>query len=111
MGLILELICIALQVYILVLFARAILSWFPLEPGTTFYKVGEVLVRMTEPALAPLRRIVPRTGMLDLSFLVLMLILVILISVLCGSVGFSVVGPSGTAWLRCAHGNFAPRTA
>ena len=88
MSLVLEVICIALQVYILILFARAILSWFPLEPGTTFFKVSEVLVRATEPALAPLRRIVPRAGMLDLSFLVLMLILVILVSVLCGSVGF-----------------------
>lgn len=88
MAIVLEVICLALQVYLLVLFARAILSWFPLQPDTTFFKVSEVLVRVTEPALAPLRRIVPQAGMLDLSFLVLMLILVILISVLCGSVGF-----------------------
>ena len=83
-----EILCAAITIFIVVLMVRAVLSWFPLEPGTTFFKVSEVLVRATEPALAPLRRIVPRAGMLDLSFLVLMLILVILVSVLCGSVGF-----------------------
>jgi len=28
--------CPLLEVYILVLFARAILSWFPIRPGTPF---------------------------------------------------------------------------
>ena len=67
------LICNLLLVYMIVLFGRAILSWFPIQPGTVWASIGNFLVQVTEPVLAPLRRMIPPMGMFDVSFLVLFL--------------------------------------
>jgi YggT family protein len=66
-----------------VLFARAIMSWFPVRPGTPWASVYGVLLDLTEPVLAPLRRIIPPAGMFDLSFLVLFVALGILRAAVC----------------------------
>ena len=68
-------ICAILGIYQLVLIARAIASFFPVTPGTSWAQIVDVLYRLTEPVLAPLRRIIPPLGMFDLSFLVLLLAL------------------------------------
>jgi YggT family protein len=85
-----EFVCILLQILLLTLFARAILSWFPIQPGTVLATISGVLARVTDPMLVPLRRIVPRAGMFDLSFVVLFLILLILMNVICGGTGFGI---------------------
>jgi YggT family protein len=46
------------------IFARAILTWFPIGPDNPIVRI---LIQVTEPVLAPLRRIVPRVGMVDLT--------------------------------------------
>ena len=51
---------------------RAILSWFSPRPANILVVV---LYRVTEPVLAPLRRIIPRVGMLDFSPLVAIILL------------------------------------
>ncbi|MCZ7526186.1 MAG: YggT family protein [Acidimicrobiia bacterium] len=38
------------------MFARVILSWFPLQPGTALFSIAAVVRDLTEPVLAPLRR-------------------------------------------------------
>jgi YggT family protein len=76
-------ICAVVTAYMVVLFARAILSWFPVRPGTPWASVYGVLLDLTEPVLAPLRRIIPPAGMFDLSFLVLFLALGILRAAVC----------------------------
>lgn len=54
----------------LLVIGRVLLSWInPRFEGP----VGRFLYETTEPLLAPIRRILPQTGMLDLSPLVLML--------------------------------------
>jgi YggT family protein len=54
----------------LMVIGRVLLSWInPRFEGP----VGRFLFETTEPLLAPIRRILPKTGMLDLSPLVLML--------------------------------------
>ena len=63
-------VCATLNVYILILFARAILSWFPVRPGTGLSSFLHVLVQLTEPVIAPVRRVIPPAGMFDLSFIV-----------------------------------------
>ena len=68
-----SLLCNVLLIYMVVLFGRAILSWFPIEPGSIWASIGNVLIQLTEPVLAPLRRVIPPMGMLDVSFLVLFL--------------------------------------
>lgn len=56
----------------LLVLVRVLLSW--IDPG--FQKPISLLVyRLTEPVLAPIRNVLPRVGMLDLSPLVLLLAL------------------------------------
>ena len=77
-------VCDVLTVFIVILFARAVLSWFPVRPGTVPARINRLLVDLTEWALRPLRRIIPPAGMFDLSFLVLVFGLFILRAALCG---------------------------
>lgn len=71
-------ICDLLTLFIIILFARAIMSWFPTRPGTGAAQINRVLADLTEWALRPLRRIIPPAGMFDLSFLALFLFIFIL---------------------------------
>jgi YggT family protein len=61
--------------YIVCIWGRVILSWFPVTPGTAMARVNDVLYRITEPVLGPVRRIMPRTGMIDLSPLVVTILI------------------------------------
>ena len=76
---ILHLVGVVLEVYVVVLFARALLSWFPVRPGTPLSSVNSALWRVTEPVLAPVRRVIPpmRTGNVgfDVSFLVVVIVM------------------------------------
>jgi len=78
-----RLICDLINLYILVLVARAIMSWFPIRPGTPAAQIAGVLHDLTEPVLAPLRRVIPPAGMFDLSFLVLFVLLIIIQNIIC----------------------------
>jgi YggT family protein len=63
----LELICSLISVYYIVLFARIILSWFPLQPGTALASVASIVYQLTEPVMGPVRRLIPSIGMIDIS--------------------------------------------
>lgn len=65
----------ALILYLVCIWGRVILSWFPVTPGTAMSRVNDVLYRITEPVLGPIRRIMPRTGMFDLSPLIVTVII------------------------------------
>ena len=65
----LRFVLIGLEVLI---FARVLLSW--VDPGGRGAIAGFV-VQTTEPILAPVRRFLPRSGMLDLSPLIVLLVL------------------------------------
>jgi YggT family protein len=55
--------------------ARAIMSWFDPTGKTT---IQRVLIDLTEPIIAPIRRVVPSMGMIDISpFIALILIQVV----------------------------------
>jgi YggT family protein len=75
--------CPLLTVFIVILIARALCSWFPIRPGTVMAQINGILVDLTEWALAPMRRVIPAAGMFDLSFLVLVLGLSLLRSSIC----------------------------
>ena len=64
-----------LEIYIYVVVARALISWVNPDPWNP---IVQFLVKVTEPALAPIRRIIGRRVGLDLSPFVLILILVFL---------------------------------
>ena len=72
-----------LELFLLVLIARALLSWFQTPRGSVLDKINQVLAVVTEPVLAPLRKVIPpvRVGgtYLDLSILVLFLVIQIVL--------------------------------
>jgi YggT family protein len=51
---------------------RAVLSWFNLRPENPLLRI---LNGITEPILSPLRRIVPRIGMIDITPMVAIILL------------------------------------
>lgn len=76
--------CILGQLYVLMLIGRAILSWFPLRSDSPVVPVARFLNAVTEPVLAPFRRVIPPAGMFDLSFLVVILLFeFIIVPLLC----------------------------
>jgi len=59
-----RLIVIIIQILTFAIIARSLLSWFPQSPNNPMVRI---LFQVTEPVLAPFRRIIPRLGMMDLS--------------------------------------------
>ncbi|MFA7431010.1 MAG: YggT family protein [Rhodospirillaceae bacterium] len=75
-----QIIHVAINLFIWALIISAILSWLVtfnvVNPRNQFvYMVGNFLYRITEPALRPLRRVIPIMGGIDLSPIALILIL------------------------------------
>ena len=64
-----------LQLYSFVIIARAVASFFPINPSSPFAPVVNVLYRLTEPVFAPVRRVLPPMGALDLAPLVVLLVI------------------------------------
>ncbi|MBA3469316.1 MAG: YggT family protein [Herpetosiphonaceae bacterium] len=64
-----------IQVLQFAILGRVILSW--VDP-TGQYKVSQVLQEITEPVIGPIRKVLPRMGMLDLSPLIALLLLNVL---------------------------------
>ncbi len=78
-----SILCALLTVFIVVIFARIVLSWFPVRPGTGLAQLNGILFDLTEWAMRPLRQIIPPMGMFDLSVLVLTFGLLILRQAIC----------------------------
>lgn len=64
-----------INLYSLVIIARAISSFFPISPSSPFAPIVDILYRLTEPVFAPVRRVLPPMGGLDLAPLVVLLVL------------------------------------
>ncbi len=54
-----EILCLIVRLYVYVLFARILLSWFPISPDSPMATVFSVLYNVTEPVLGPVRRVLP----------------------------------------------------
>jgi YggT family protein len=65
--------CTLINLYLLAVFAFIILSWFPLSPGGVAFRIYGYLRAVVDPVLAPLRRVLPRLGPLDISPIILIL--------------------------------------
>ena len=61
-----------LWVLSILVFARAIISWFRVDPRNPLV---DFLVQVTEPIMAPIRSIMPRMGMIDLTPMVAIILL------------------------------------
>ncbi|MEA4838247.1 MAG: YggT family protein [Rhodospirillaceae bacterium] len=91
-----KVVSIAIELYIYALIAQAILSWLVTfnvvnTQNRFVYSLFDVLGRLTEPALRPIRRFLPNLGNIDISPVILILVLIFLQSVLAQLV-FSLAG-------------------
>ena len=68
-----------LNIYIWIVIAAAVISWITPNP---YNPVVQLLRRVTEPVLAPVRRWIPPVSGIDLSFIVVILIAYFLIAAL-----------------------------
>lgn len=64
-----------LQIITWAIIARALLSWFPIDQGSPLY---QMLHRVTEPIIEPIRRVMPQTGMMDLSPMIAIMVLIVM---------------------------------
>ncbi|HVN51845.1 MAG TPA: YggT family protein [Acidimicrobiales bacterium] len=75
-----------LQVYLVILLGRVVLSWFPLSPDGAMAAIARVFYALTEPVLAPLRAILPPVQMggmgLDLSPMIVFFVIIVLLQFL-----------------------------
>jgi YggT family protein len=72
---------LALQLYIWILIAAAVLSWLVAfnvvnTRNPVVASVGEFLYRITEPVLRPIRNAMPNLGGIDVSPVILILIII-----------------------------------
>jgi YggT family protein len=80
MRALLDVLLLALQLYVWLLIASAIMSWLiafnVVNTQNRFvYSVADMLYRITEPALRPIRSILPNLGGIDISPVILILFL------------------------------------
>lgn len=83
MRAILDVIMIALNIYVWIIIASAIFSWLyafnVVNSGNQFVNaVGNFLYQATEPALRPIRRVMPNLGSIDISPIILLLLIFLL---------------------------------
>ena len=83
LGPLLQVVLIVLDLYLWVILISVILSWLVAFNVINTYNrfvhvVGDVVHRLTEPALAPIRRRLPNFGGMDLSPMVLILAVIFL---------------------------------
>lgn len=79
MNALIDVLALILQLLLFAIFARAICSWFPINPNGPIVRALDAI---TEPILEPLRRVVPRLGMIDITPMIAILILIVLSNVL-----------------------------
>lgn len=74
-----KLINFAFDAYIIIIFARVVISWVNADP---YNPIVRFLIQATEPLLSRIRRYVPLLGGLDLSPMILILAIIFLQSLL-----------------------------
>jgi len=72
---IIDIVDTTIMVLTLAIIARSLMSWFPIDPR---HPIAEFLITVTEPILGPLRAVMPRLGMLDLTPMAAILLLIFL---------------------------------
>jgi len=67
-----------IELYVIILIVRALLSWIPARPDSAFEKVVRALDHLTEPVLRPVRRMLPpiRAGGMGIDLSIIVVILV-----------------------------------
>lgn len=84
MNLLVEIILLFLQIIWFAIFARAIISWFPIDQNGPIVRALDAI---TEPIMEPLRRVVPRVGMIDITPMVAIILIFVISAMLRSSLG------------------------
>ncbi|MDB5039769.1 MAG: hypothetical protein JWN27_495 [Candidatus Eremiobacteraeota bacterium] len=66
--------------YMLIMIVYAVVSWIPSIRG----RWSDYLAMAVEPVLAPVRRVIPPLGGLDLSFLVVLIVIQLVLRLIAG---------------------------
>ena len=75
MSALVSLIDLLFTFYTLLILGRVLLSWARISP---YHPVAEWIYRLTEPLLAPIRNMMPPSGMIDWSPMIAMFVVMIL---------------------------------
>jgi YggT family protein len=75
--------CSILIAYGATLAIRAVMSWFPPPRQPLLSAMQRAVVDVTEPVLAPVRRLMPAAGPIDLSYLLVAFLVAAIISAVC----------------------------
>jgi YggT family protein len=83
MRALIDVILLALQLYIYLLIASAVLSWLIAfnvvnTRNQAVAMIGDFLFRITEPALRPIRNMLPNLGGIDISPVILILLIILI---------------------------------
>lgn len=79
MRILYDFVIIFFNVLSLAILARVLVLWFNLSP---YHPIVTLLREVTEPILAPLRRVVPSVGMVDISPIIALILLQIIEQIL-----------------------------
>lgn len=63
-------IALSIHLYSLVILARVLMSWINVDPHSP---IARTIHDMTEPVLAPVRNMLPQTGMMDFSPIIVLI--------------------------------------
>lgn len=78
-DIVVQFISLLANILYLALIGRVILSWINVSPSNP---ISIIIHQVTEPILAPIRRLLPRMGMLDLSPMVAIILITIVRSLI-----------------------------
>lgn len=82
-----DIVCTLLGIYLIIVFVRVVLSWFPIDPDGPIATVAGFFHLLTDPIMEPLRKALPPVRMgsvgLDLSPIVVIIGLQVLRGALC----------------------------
>ncbi|OAI40801.1 hypothetical protein AYO38_05115 [bacterium SCGC AG-212-C10] len=67
-----------LYILIVAIVVRSLLSWFPNAQGNS---IAQLVDRITDPLIEPVRRIMPRTGIIDFSAMLVIIALLLMVEV------------------------------
>jgi YggT family protein len=87
MRAVLDIVLLVLQIYIWLLIAAAVLSWLVAfnvvnTRNQVVHMIGDMLYRLTEPLLRPIRSMLPGLGGIDISPVILILIILLIENVI-----------------------------
>jgi YggT family protein len=74
MAQLIGIVSLAFDLYSLILLARVLVSWFQVDP---YNPLVQWLYRLTEPVLAPIRRLLPPAGAIDFSPIVAFILIIV----------------------------------